>query len=141
MAFFEWNSAFDVGVDAMNQQHQILIGMMDKLYNQNSANIPKNQLIKNVDELFLFVVKHFREEETFMASISFPNLEAHKKLHQNLLNDLKILGDDFKQNHEEKLSSEFIIFLKFWLSTHIMGIDNKYGIYAKQTGLMPLQNI
>lgn len=135
MAFFEWDSALDVGVDAMNQQHKILIGMMDKLYTQNSTNVSKSQLIENVDELFMFVIKHFKEEETFMASISFPNLEAHKKLHQNLLTDLKTLGDDFKQNNEEKLSSEFIIFLKFWLSTHIMGIDNKYGVYAKQTGL------
>lgn len=136
MAFFEWDSALDVGVDAMNQQHKILIGMMDKLYTQNNTQATKTQLIEGVNELFAFVIKHFREEEGFMASIHFPNLEAHKKLHQNLLNDLKTLGDDFKQNSEEKLSSEFIIFLKFWLSTHIMGIDNKYGTYAKQTGLI-----
>jgi len=136
MAFFEWDSALDVGVDAMNQQHKILISMMDKLYTQNGVNTPKNQLVENVDELFAFVIKHFKEEENFMASIHFPNLEAHKRLHQNLLNDLKNLGDEFKQNNEEKLSSEFIIFLKFWLSTHIMGIDSKYGIYAKQTGLI-----
>jgi len=136
MAFFEWDNALDVGVDAMNQQHKILIAMMDKLYTQNCANAPKNQLIENVNELFAFVIKHFKEEEDFMASIHFPNLEAHKRLHQNLLTDLKSLGNDFKQNNEEKLSSEFIIFLKFWLSTHIMGIDNKYGVYAKQTGLV-----
>lgn len=136
MAFFEWDSALDVNVEAMNQQHKILISMMDKLYTQNSANASKEQLIESIDELFAFVIKHFGEEEAFMASINFPNLEAHKKLHQNLLNDLKTLGNDFKQSNEEKVGSEFIIFLKFWLSTHIMGIDNKYGVYAKQMGLV-----
>lgn len=136
MAFFEWDSALDVGIEPMNQQHKILIGMMDKLYTQNGAHAPKTQLIEGIDELFKFVVKHFKEEETFMASINFPNLEAHKKLHQNLLNDLQALGDDFKKNTDKKLSSEFVIFLKFWLSTHIMGIDNKYGVFAKQTGAL-----
>jgi hemerythrin len=71
--------------------------MMEKLYTQNSANVPKNQLIENVDELFAFVIKHFKEEENFMASIHFPNLESHKKLHQNLLNDLKSLGDELSK--------------------------------------------
>lgn len=133
MAFFEWDSALDVGVNAMNEQHKVLIRMMDKLYTDSNSNATKQQLISNVDELFAFVIKHFKEEEAFMSSIGFPNLEAHKRLHQNLLNDLKKLSDDFKQSSEEKISSEFIIFLKFWLSTHIMGIDHKYGVFAKQT--------
>ncbi|MEY3219294.1 MAG: hypothetical protein RIT27_651 [Pseudomonadota bacterium] len=136
MAFFEWDNALDVGVNAMNEQHKILINMMDKLYTASNANSTKQQLIEHIEELFAFVIKHFKEEEAFMASIHFPNLEAHKILHQNLLNDLKKLGDDFKQSNDEKISSEFVIFLKFWLSTHIMGIDNKYGVYAKQTGAL-----
>lgn len=134
MAFYAWDSSLDVGVEPMNQQHKILIGMMDALYVQNTNQTPKLQLIDSIDKLFGFVVKHFTEEEYFMASIGFPNLDAHKRLHQNLLRDLQTLGDDFKKSSDQKLSTEFTIFLKFWLSTHIMGIDTKYGVFAKQTG-------
>jgi hemerythrin len=136
MAFFEWDNVLDIGVKAMDQQHQLLVKMMDKLYTQNHTQVSKLQLIESVNELFRFVVKHFREEERFMKSINFPNLEAHKKIHQNLLRELEELSKDFKESYEEKLSSEFVIFLKFWLSTHIMGIDNKYGTFAKQMGVV-----
>ena len=36
--------------------------------------------------------------------------------------------DKFKNSNAQQLSSEFIMFLKFWLSTHIRGIDTKYGM-------------
>lgn len=127
MAFFEWDSALDVGVAEMNEQHKMLIGLMEALYQKNLASHPKAELIAAIDDLVNYVVKHFHDEEHYMASIQFPTLETHKQIHQHLMDDLSKLIEQFKQSNVEQLSNEFVMFLKFWLSTHIRGIDTKYG--------------
>jgi hemerythrin-like metal-binding protein len=127
MAFFEWDSALDVGVAEMNEQHKTLINLMEVLYQKNLASHSKAELIVAIDNLVNYVVKHFHDEESYMASIQFPTLETHKQIHQHLLEDLGKLIEQFKQSDINQLSSEFVMFLKFWLSTHIRGIDTKYG--------------
>jgi hemerythrin-like metal-binding protein len=127
MAFFEWDSALDVGVAEMNEQHKTLIGLMEVLYQKNVAHHSKAELLTTTDELVNYVVKHFHDEEDYMASIQFPTLETHKQIHQHLMDDLGKLIEQFKKSHAEQLSNEFVMFLKFWLSTHIRGIDTKYG--------------
>lgn len=127
MAYFEWDKSLDVGVEEMNQQHKTLIGLMDAVYQKNESGAPKQEIVGSIDNLVNFVLKHFKDEENYMASTNFPGLEAHKKVHGNLLTDISNLVDGFKNGTAEKLGTDFAIFLKFWLSTHIRGIDTKYG--------------
>ncbi len=127
MAFFEWDSALDVGVAEMNEQHKTLINLMEVLYQKNLESHSKAELITAIDNLVNYVVQHFHDEENYMASIQFPMLKTHKQIHQHLMDDLGKLIEQFKQSEITQLSGEFIMFLKFWLSTHIRGIDAKYG--------------
>lgn len=130
-SFFEWDKSLDVGVDEMNHQHQTLIGLMEALYQKNAQGATKQDLIETTEHLVDFVIKHFKDEENYMALINFPGLEAHRKLHGNLLTDLTKFVNDFKGGTHDKISNEFVTFLKFWLSTHIRGIDTKYGVHAR----------
>ena len=66
-----------------------------------------------------------------MISIGFPGLDTHKKLHEHLLKELKQFAEDFEQGPSHQIKNELITFLKFWLSTHIRGIDSRYGLHAK----------
>jgi hemerythrin-like metal-binding protein len=131
MSFFEWDKSLDVSVEEMNEQHRTLIGFINAVFEKNFAGAPKAEIVKSIQELFSFVAKHFQDEEHYMASIKFPGLEAHKKLHGNLATDMTKLAEDFKNGPAEKISGEFSMFLKLWLSTHIRGIDTKYGDYAR----------
>lgn len=127
MTFFEWDNTLDVGVAAMNEQHKQLIQLMDTLYQKNVAHDPKSELLGAIDNLVNFVVIHFQDEENYMASIQFPSLEVHKQIHKHLIEDLSRLIEQFRHDNTQQLNNEFIMFLKFWLSTHIRGIDAKYG--------------
>ncbi|MEN9461309.1 MAG: hypothetical protein RIS84_1329 [Pseudomonadota bacterium] len=132
MAFFEWDHSLDVGVEVMNQQHRILIRLMDTIYDKNTENAGKEELLKSIYAMVDYTRQHFRDEEQYMSSLGFSGLEAHKRLHLNLLTDLTRFVEDFEQGSIEKLSDDFTIFLKFWLSTHIRGIDTRYGQFAEQ---------
>jgi hemerythrin len=132
MAFFEWDQSLDVGVEAMNQQHRILIRLMDAIYNKNSENVGKEELLKSIYAMVDYTRQHFCEEEQYMSGLGFSGLEAHKRLHLNLLADLTRFVEDFEQGNSNNISDDFAIFLKFWLSTHIRGIDTRYGQFAEQ---------
>lgn len=137
MAFFEWDQALDVGVEAMNQQHRILISLMDDVYSKNHENVEKAVLLKSIHAMMDYTRQHFREEEQYMQSLGFTGVEAHKRLHLNLLADLMRFVEDFEHSNNEQISDDFTIFLKFWLSTHIRGIDTRYGQFAEQQVVKP----
>jgi hemerythrin len=131
MANFIWDTSLDVGVEAMNEEHKILIGLMNSLYEKNAAGASKDDLLASADELHAYVLKHFADEEAYMESVGFPGLQAHKQLHGNLLAELQTFFDSFKHGSDTSLSSKFSTFLNFWLATHIRGIDFIYGEHAK----------
>ena len=126
---FTWKPAFDLGIKYMNDEHKVLIQLMDKLHQQHKEGADYNILKAAIEELQDYTIKHFEDEEQLMESMEYPDLKVHKLIHQDLL---KKFG-----NHKEKfLSSKtmdesFFGFLQLWLSAHIQGIDMKYSDHMK----------
>jgi len=127
MGYYQWDASLDIGVEAMNEEHKVLIGHMNTVYDKNMAKVPKEELEGSIQALFDYVIKHFADEEAYMASIQFPGLDAHRQLHDNLLTELKRHIEVFANSDATQVSEQFVMFLKLWLTTHIRGIDIKYG--------------
>lgn len=125
MAYFEWSNDYDLGVDAMNSEHQRLIALMNRLHDGWAAKAGPTLVGAALVELQRYTVEHFANEERFMASVEFPGLRTHKGIHETLLGQLRDHAEQFKRTQE--LGADFFHFLKFWLSAHIRGIDRKYG--------------
>lgn len=130
MSFLNWGAALDLGVKSMNDEHKVLIDIMNRLYDRNKAGAPKSELEKIIIDLANYTTKHFADEEAYMASIQFPELTTHKIIHQNLLRSFGEQVDKFKAG-DGKVSDGFFSFLKLWLTAHIQGIDMKYGTFSK----------
>lgn len=129
-AVMTWDAKkFDVLVPKMNEQHEVLVGMMNKLYARHDAKAPKSELSRLIAELRDYTLKHFREEEALLESMQFPQLNTHKNIHQKLLEDFSQHFNAFA-NGPGVLSPAFFDFLRLWLSAHIMHIDRKYGEYS-----------
>lgn len=128
---FSWNRTYDIGVDSMNHQHQQLIDIMNNLYEQNQQEKPKVLLLKTLVHLQESTIKHFKEEESFMSSIHYSELERHQLVHKNLLYNLEDQIKKFENSNSEKIPEEFFEFLTFWLKSHIKGIDTRYGRFYK----------
>ncbi len=129
---FEWDvNKFTTYVGAMDKEHEKLISIMNQLYSANETGAPKAQLLKIVDELAKATKTHFDHEETYFSALAnYKSAEAHKKIHQNLLNDFTAHVQKFKAGGD-KIPNDFFMFLKVWLSAHICGIDRKYGELTK----------
>ena len=126
MAFIVWNESLDLQIDMIDEEHKILISLMNKLYEQNKQNAFKETLKATLSELSSYAAKHFSDEENYMASIKFSDLEAHKAIHQRLLNRINTFSQEYDTS-SEKISEDFFMFLKIWVTAHIKGIDVKYA--------------
>lgn len=129
MRYLEWSKDLDVGVDAMNGEHQVLIDLMNRFVDAGERGDHAG-LRRCLEKLRDFTAKHFEHEEAYMASIDFPDLTSHQRIHRKLI-------DAFDRHADPILAGsmdiqEFKVFLKMWLKSHIMGIDTKYGHHAHQ---------
>ena len=128
-SMFTWKANYDLGVDAMNDEHKTLIALMDRLYQEHENGAAYETLANTIDELGAYTVKHFKDEEEFMESIEFPDLKVHKLIHEDLLKKFARHVETFKTSRE--IDPNFFNFLQLWLSAHIQGIDMKYADHSK----------
>lgn len=126
MPFYTWNPAeLGVKVPAMDQEHQTLIAKMNHVYDTFKAGKPRAELDKAIEDFAHFTVTHFKDEEAYMEEIKFGGLATHRIIHQQLLAEVNKHLDEFKKTGT--LSDKFFNFLSVWLTSHIRGIDAKYG--------------
>ena len=126
MTFIVWDDSLDLNINMINDEHKILINLMNKLYDQNQDNAPMETLKATLSELSTYAAKHFEDEENYMASINFSDIEAHRAIHQRLLKRISAFSQEYA-NSDGKISGDFFMFLKIWVTAHIKGIDVKYA--------------
>lgn len=127
--FFEWNQSLDLGIGEMNDEHQQLISLMNRLHEQHREGAPYETLAKTLTDLKNFTIQHFQDEEAYMMRINYPKLETHQIIHKKLISRLGDFANTFASSRA--LDQDFFEFLQFWLSAHIRGIDMQYAHHAK----------
>ena len=127
---FVWDPArFSLHIGPMDDEHQLIIASMNKLHELSDAKAGKGPLGRTLQELLNITVKHFADEEAFMAQIGFPDLGKHKLIHKSLLEKMHQHKQQFEASGQ--LTDEFFSFLTFWLKSHICGIDMKYSEFSR----------
>lgn len=130
--FFSWDAkAYALEIAEMDNQHQVLIAMMNELAERGAANAPKAEMSALLKQLGNYTIQHFKAEEAYMARIGYPQLETHKVIHRELLNNLRNHVASFDAG-TGKLATELLGFLEFWLAAHIKGIDRQYAAFERR---------
>jgi hemerythrin-like metal-binding protein len=132
MAIFKWTDALSVGVDEMDGEHKLLITIMNNLQLKCDNGRPKTEIEAVLEELIQFTKKHFQDEESFMSSIQYPELEKHRRAHVVFFSRLETEQRKFKDSEQLTPGDGFFAFLQFWLKAHIQGNDSKYGFFSRQ---------
>lgn len=132
MSAFEWKTAYSVGFETIDDQHKNLINLMNAYYS-NHLNGQIEQARNSLGQLVAATVKHFREEEEMMAKAEFPELEDHKRVHQELLRSVEGLVKEYLRSQSQETAGKLANFLKTWLMRHILGSDKKYGPYLRRS--------
>lgn len=134
MAIFNWSDNYSVGVREMDNQHKVLINLLNELFDSMKNNTSKDKMGNILTRLLSYTKTHFAEEEKYMKQYGYPGLEEQKRAHTIFVD--KIAG--FKRDFESgkiAMTVSVTSFLKDWLINHISGTDKKYKQFFNDKGL------
>jgi hemerythrin len=121
-----WNSTFSIGVEKIDGQHQRLF----QLAIQFEKELAGRQAAETVGEALKFLVDyasyHFKDEESLMAQINYPDLEEHRARHKELINKVRAILLDIRAGRSFTVA-DLISFLYQWIVEHIEQEDKKIG--------------
>ena len=86
-----------------------------------------------MEELIDYASYHFAMEELWMGSNNYLPLDEHSAEHDKF----RTAMIDFKRDYNQgtlNISLDILIFLKNWLTDHILKTDSEYGVFIKSKG-------
>ena len=130
MSLIKWTEEdYGTSVAACDEQHQELFNRVNAL-NDVIPGGERSAIGSALDSLIEYVIEHFQSEEQMMEQKGYADLEAHRKLHAELIDTCADLQGKFHANKAE-VGSDTMAFIKDWLDNHIPIIDRKYGNVLK----------
>ena len=135
MALINWQPSFSVNVKEIDQQHQLLVNMINDLYDAMNSGKEKEELQKLINRLNVYAAMHFAKEEHYFDLFAYPEGELHKKEHNDFEDEVSKFESDFIKG-SQSLSMEIMNFLSNWLVEHIKGSDKKFGPFLNERGLV-----
>lgn len=131
MAYFEWDKAFELGVEQFDEHHRHLIALLNETYDNFTCGTDQASLGAVLDKLIDYATYHFAAEEEWMSAHGYNGLAHHHKEHHKFTRRVVEIQNDF-HNGKAHLSLEVLVFLKNWLSDHILKTDADYGRFAAE---------
>jgi len=135
MALFNWSNQYSVNIKQIDEQHKILIGIINELHDGMKAGRGKEVMGPLINKLVDYTVFHFSFEEKLFTSNGYPEASSHKNTHAALVKKVNELKKDYDSG-KAILSMEVMNFLKEWLSGHILGTDKKYSSFLNSKGVV-----
>ncbi|MCB1906771.1 MAG: hemerythrin family protein [Rhodocyclaceae bacterium] len=130
---FEWSDDYSVGVQEIDEQHKELVGLLNDLHTAIHEHHGTQASRRILDELAEYTRTHFMVEESLMRISNYPEFEAHKHSHEELIAQVQGLQEKLDSG-QAAITFELLHFLKVWLTRHINEADKRFGSYLTQHG-------
>ena len=132
MGFIEWNVNFYTGLPEVDQQHNKLVALANRL--SETSEDDAEVLDSAFQELKDYIVEHFTLEEQLMAEaqIDAVHFRYHKNAHALFVAKIAELWDARDSDTGQTLP-EMLEFLKSWILQHILQTDRRmaYEVHEK----------
>lgn len=128
-----WSDQLYIGNPKIDDEHKQLIRIANSLLRAMKEGRSKNDFAKILHDLREYTVFHFTNEEEFMRSVGYPDLNRHVDQHNQLKKKVK----DFQYaifHGEEVVHEQVRDLLKEWLVGHILECDLKIKAYVGGQG-------
>ena len=80
---FVWREEYEIGVESIDREHQRLFKIINKVFSFKDQDKDSHWACQEGLKYFkTHALKHFSEEEAYMASIEYPGLKEHQHVHQ-----------------------------------------------------------
>lgn len=131
--FFKWSSDYSVNIPTIDEQHQELVNILNRLFVAVSRREGSRVIGSIFDALMSYTQTHFTLEERLMREANYKDIDSHMLVHKQLIEELEQLSRKYMLE-EKPIYFELLSFLRAWLKEHIQGCDTKYSAALQQAG-------
>ncbi|MBI1208254.1 MAG: bacteriohemerythrin [Azospirillum sp.] len=125
----EWTDVLGVGNKTIDDEHKFLFSIYNDLVSALERDETETVVGRVVQELLAYTNYHFGHEEELMSTFEYPDLQAHKKQHDNFIAQLHKIEAHLAAGEWDLVS--FAGFVKKWILGHIMVTDTRLGEFLK----------
>ncbi|NLK97658.1 hemerythrin family protein [Defluviitalea saccharophila] len=134
-----WKDTYELGVPQIDAQHKELFRRVEAFLQVLRSKDTWEDKLPKINETLEFmkgyVVEHFRDEEEYQKKINYPEYEAHKQIHSNMVGYVLEVSKQFEEsNNDENLMQQFGGKLLAWLINHVAAEDQRIADYATKEG-------
>lgn len=125
-ANLQWQEQYNIGVEVIDSEHQRLYRIINKLFAFCEDDKDSQWTCQEGIKFFKsHAIKHFADEEEYMASINYPFLEQHQFVHRDFReNILPALEQELEQtNYAPDAVEHFLSVCTGWLVGHTLTED------------------
>lgn len=118
----QWDESLNILNEALNQQHQHIDFLINRL-DENRTDA------KRLTQLVEYVQFHWKSEEDLFDKTNFPGAAEHKLIHANFIKDAVVAT-------KNGVTVEVIEFMKVWVRNHILRDDMLYSTILRGMDLV-----
>ncbi|MDJ0949195.1 MAG: bacteriohemerythrin [Alphaproteobacteria bacterium] len=129
MALIAWRDEFKIGIPSVDHEHQELIELINQLFDKLAAKESKTSVSEFFGELHAKIAAHFALEERLMREQAYFEYEAHKADHEQLLDDIREIMDNYWLGAYLDYSDTLAEHLNDWFTVHFKTKDARLHAY------------
>lgn len=118
-----WTADCRLGIDALDSQHRLLFAIANELLEIDQPEEQKPEIKYLLTHLRNYVEEHFSAEENFVHTIQYPYLEAHRRLHQQIVSEINHAVTSTRSL--TALMGRVEALMARWIRDHILAQDKK----------------
>lgn len=125
---FPWNRNFETGIEEIDEQHRVLVDILNRLARDCATSPDAFQSSRVLDELLSYAAYHFRSEERIWNEHlgEAEMVRNHHDAHQMFFVRIQMLRSSEADNRA--LLRELLEFLTHWLAFHILESDRRMAL-------------
>lgn len=127
--FIEWNNSYLVGHKLVDFDHMTLVNITNELFHRVNQGFSDEEISQTIALLIDYVEKHFEREEQLFIESDYPDVDKHLEMHKDITKTVKDIAQVYKSDPSAINIDEVMVFLKKWLTNHIMKADQGYAKY------------
>jgi hemerythrin-like metal-binding protein len=118
---FVWDENMTIGHALLDRDHRILLNLLSQISSPDTFEDPISSKFM-LDELTNYTHYHFSREEKLMEEWSYPEVEAHRAMHEEFRTRIAAIQSSYEKQ-ESGIRDRVVSELAVWLKEHIMGTD------------------
>ena len=134
--YIHWDRKYETGQLLIDTEHRLLVMLFRKLDVAIKSHLSDELLKPILLEVKKFVEFHFISEENVMRETGYPAIDAHRKLHHELLLELNSMIAALPSRRE--YPEDLLYFLSQWLIDHIAEHDQGVARHVAEAAARPV---